>query len=409
MKLAAFRVGRLKSKPVWILILFCLFIFFLNRGVHNYREQILSIKVHSEKFSAQSLSDDRAELDAINKQLTKARPVKEGKSVQIKGDYRLVVSRRNAQLVYLFDDPAVLLEPRTGRYLTLPDGGQCLRSVVRRLNDSSRYGQLLPWPEVDKIFRKFDKATVRDLETGMSFAVQRRAGRYHADVQPLTAEDSAVMKTIYGGSWSWKRRAIVVEIKGHRIAASMNGMPHGAGAIGGNDFNGHFCIHFKDSKLHSNKVNLAHQLMIWKAANVVEDMMGSAGPQYVAEVMLEAIAQGDPDLALKFIKTSGSPGAKEVKRQLGEIRWIAVSEVKQVKAENESFPSINVVVSYGLDDGTQVKNRRIPFTLIRDQGGIPWKADALVIQKFFEKEDKDSESPSPDESVYQEWKTNMEM
>ena len=53
------------------------------------------------------------------------------------------------------------------------------------------------------------------------------------------------MKTIYQGKWSWQRKAIIVELEdGRRLAASMHGMPHGAGAIRGNNFNGHFCVHF---------------------------------------------------------------------------------------------------------------------------------------------------------------------
>ena len=51
------------------------------------------------------------------------------------------------------------------------------------------------------------------------------------------------MKEIYG-EWSWERRAIIVVVGGRRIAASMAGMPHGAGLIKDNDFPGHFCVHF---------------------------------------------------------------------------------------------------------------------------------------------------------------------
>jgi hypothetical protein len=97
--------------------------------------------------------------------------------------------------------------------------------------------------------------------------VQRRGGSKHADCQPLTAEDTAVMRKIYGGQWSWARRAIVVSLDGKHMAASMNGMPHGAGAIKNNDFDGHFCIHFLNSRTHeSNKLDSAHQAMVKKAA-----------------------------------------------------------------------------------------------------------------------------------------------
>ena len=67
------------------------------------------------------------------------------------------------------------------------------------------------------------------------------------------------MKSIYG-HWSWKRRPVLVKYNGHVYAASMNGMPHGTQTISGNNFDGHFCIHFYGSKTHgSKKVDAMHQ------------------------------------------------------------------------------------------------------------------------------------------------------
>lgn len=137
------------------------------------------------------------------------------------------------------------------------------------LSLSERYGEYIPWTEVSRIFPRYAVASVVDVETGLSFKVQRRAGQKHADVQPLTRDDTATMKKIYGGQWSWKRRAVLVVTGSHRIAASMNGMPHGAGAIKGNQFPGHFCIHFRDSRTHiTNKIDPEHQEMVKKAAGI---------------------------------------------------------------------------------------------------------------------------------------------
>ncbi|HHU63909.1 MAG TPA: hypothetical protein GXZ32_06890 [Clostridiales bacterium] len=129
------------------------------------------------------------------------------------------------------------------------------------------YGRLLPWEEVKKIFPNMTIARVVDFRTGLSFTVQRRAGSSHADVQPLTAQDTAVMKEIYGGVWSWDRRAIILEVDGYRIASSMTGMPHGCGKIKDNNFDGHFCIHFLNSTTHtSGNVDKRHLEEILKAA-----------------------------------------------------------------------------------------------------------------------------------------------
>ena len=102
--------------------------------------------------------------------------------------------------------------------------------------------------------------TIKDVATGKTFQARRRFGSNHLDSEPLTASDTAVLKSLYGGEWSWNRRAILVLYNGHVYAASMNGMPHGTSTISNNNFDGHFCIHFYKSKTHgSGKVDDMHQ------------------------------------------------------------------------------------------------------------------------------------------------------
>ncbi|HYE84427.1 MAG TPA: LysM peptidoglycan-binding domain-containing protein [Clostridia bacterium] len=140
---------------------------------------------------------------------------------------------------------------------------------------SDKNGEYLDWfKEVQHIYEKGAIATVTDVETGKSFKVKRLYGRNHADSEPLTAEDTQIMKSLYG-SWSWNRRAIIVTIKDkkgveRRIAASMNGMPHGGESIGSaNKFKGHFCIHFKNSRTHSgSRLDASHQKAVKVAAGL---------------------------------------------------------------------------------------------------------------------------------------------
>ena len=100
---------------------------------------------------------------------------------------------------------------------------------------------------------------VKDIRTGKVFTVKRWSGANHIDAEPASASDTAVMKSVYG-HWSWKRRPVLVKYNGHVYAASMNGMPHGTQTISGNNFDGHFCIHFYGSKTHgSKKVDAMHQ------------------------------------------------------------------------------------------------------------------------------------------------------
>ena len=129
--------------------------------------------------------------------------------------------------------------------------------------------------DIQSIYARGTTATVTDVETGIAWNEYRGGGTNHADVQPATAADTANMKKACG-SWSWKRRAIFVTINGVNYAASMNCMPHGSGSIKDNNFNGHHCIHFTNSRTHgSNKVCSLHQAAIKKALNTKKRRAGN--------------------------------------------------------------------------------------------------------------------------------------
>lgn len=108
---------------------------------------------------------------------------------------------------------------------------------------------------------------VKDCTTGKVFTCKRWSGYNHLDAEPKTASDTKILKSIFG-HWTWRRRPVLVKYNGHVYAASMNGMPHGTSTIKGNNFDGHFCIHFSGSKTHgSGKVDATHQECVKKAMN----------------------------------------------------------------------------------------------------------------------------------------------
>ena len=113
-----------------------------------------------------------------------------------------------------------------------------------------------------------DTAIITDVATGRSFRIRRSGGYNHADVEPLTAHDTWVLYEIYDREWSWKRHAVYVTLSnGVTLAGSINGMPHGTGSIEDNNFDGHICIHFLNSRTHgSDKVDPDHQAAVAKAA-----------------------------------------------------------------------------------------------------------------------------------------------
>jgi hypothetical protein len=119
---------------------------------------------------------------------------------------------------------------------------------------------------IQQIFAVGVVATITDIDTGISWKEKRFAGKNHADIQPLTKEDTAKLKKVYG-HWSWKRRAVFVTIGGENYAASIHGMPHGGSNLN-NNFPGHHCCHFLNSRTHgSDKIDQNHQKMVAKAAS----------------------------------------------------------------------------------------------------------------------------------------------
>lgn len=110
------------------------------------------------------------------------------------------------------------------------------------------------------------KFTITDVKTGLSFRARRFGGWYHADSEPITANDTAIMKRIAGGKWSWDRRAIWVTYNGKTVAASMHCMPHMVDPTKSNNFDGHFCVHLLGSKVHeTSKECPRHQRCVQEA------------------------------------------------------------------------------------------------------------------------------------------------
>lgn len=153
------------------------------------------------------------------------------------------------------------------------------------------YGELLDWfTEAQYVVPINADFQIVDLLTRKSFNARRTVGSGHADCEPLTANDTAIMKEIWGGNFSWNKRSVLVRYNGRTIAASAAGMLHagnegaeggawtswrsddyGAGInydyVKGNNAHGHFDLHFYNSIGHSSGVeNPTHQANVLKSA-----------------------------------------------------------------------------------------------------------------------------------------------
>ncbi|MGP7815941.1 hypothetical protein [Niallia sp. 01092] len=231
--------------------------------------------------------------------------------------------------------------------------------------------QLLDWKAADYLIPRYSKFSIIDIETGKEFQVQRRAGSQHADVQPLTPTDTTIMKDIYNGKWSWKRRAIIVMIDDQWIAASMHGMPHGAGALK-NNFPGHFCIHFLGSTTHkTDKMDLSHMLMVYKAAGILPSYLNQLNAMELVQSFIAGVKEQD-----EFILSYVSAQNLNWKKELSSLENIQLIQLKEKKTEEETMKqnSVQVEVEWQL----YLKNKK-PFkqhailTLMRCSPLEQWK------------------------------------
>ncbi|MDR7072978.1 hypothetical protein [Fictibacillus barbaricus] len=199
----------------------------------------------------------------------------------------------------------------------------------------AKKGEVLSWKEVNELLPKGSTFKVIDLETGFYFNVQRRAGNRHADVQPLTKDDTAVLKHLYNGKWSWNRRAILIPVNGRMLAASMHGMPHGSGALP-NGFPGHFCIHFLGSSTHrSRNVDPSHQLMILKAGDQLDRYASGASAKDVVSMFLVGMKQQD----YKIAKPSLSAQLQQDEEIHDQFKGITSMQY-EIKEKSHRYPPI---------------------------------------------------------------------
>jgi len=168
--------------------------------------------------------------------------------------------------------------------------GQLIRvpvyTVPVKETPGPEYGEYLDWwTEAQYVLPFNTPFEVTDFYTGTSFMAVRTFGANHADCEPLTTDDTVIIKNLwdrYHTSY-WTSRPITIDINGRRLAASMSAMlhagldayPNGAyidnrsggygygqnfDAIKGNKADGHFDIHFLNSTTHNTgTINSNHQ------------------------------------------------------------------------------------------------------------------------------------------------------
>lgn len=261
-------------------------------------------------------------------------------------------------------------DPVQATLLESPELGAILSELTGALHRSF-FGDQVPWDRALRLLPVGGTASIRDIETGLVFQVRRHRGDAHADVEPLTAEDTETLRAVYGGEWSWKRRAVVATVQDQAIAASINGMPHGWGDLFDNQFVGHFCLHFTGSRVHTTwRVDDGHQLMVLKAAGALADTLDTSDPEELARWIMAAV--NHRELAtLRHVADALDPELRDA--LFSQIRTLFVWGTRRVAGDETSARvQVEVTVYYAVPDPNTPYRRSPVLEFHRDAGQGPW-------------------------------------
>lgn len=291
-------------------------------------------------------------------------------------DVSVVIRSDAGTVTFAADDNGNLYAEATGDRIELSYGKKQKLAAYIRLLRSVHYGETLPWEQVQTLIPPKRIFKVIDLETGLSFNAQRRAGKYHADVQPLTKEDSAVMKRIYNGKWSWGRKAVLIDTGRRLVAGSMNGMPHGGDGIPGNGFPGHFCIHFMGSLTHGSKtIDPQHQLMVAKAGGQVAKRLNAASPYEVIDTFFVSVNMDETHILKMTFPHAKHAQLPDLVRKCREIEYVRYRFAGQPQP-SQDWLCLDIPVEVAIHrHGRRPEHAIWVFQMKRVALAAPWKID----------------------------------
>jgi len=174
--------------------------------------------------------------------------------------YAQVLTANPGQLVYVTDQ-------RDGEWFAVEVNGQAGYMYAGFLTEVVDFDVLvtevngpverLHWNDARLLTTRGTPLTIVDVRTGITWQVASFSNGNHADVEPITAADTAAMLRAFGGRWCWQPRPVHVIVGDRILAASINGMPHAGSTNHNNNMNGHVCLHFYGSRTHNG--NRSHE------------------------------------------------------------------------------------------------------------------------------------------------------
>ena len=130
--------------------------------------------------------------------------------------------------------------------------------------------KLMHWfKEVQPILKGKSSIYIYDPATGINFNLHLYSLGRHADVEPLTAQDTENMLKAFGGKTTWTPKFVYVRLpNGAWTVATMHDVPHGGQSITNNNFEGQNCVHFlrdmEETKKKDPDYGVTNQLALRK-------------------------------------------------------------------------------------------------------------------------------------------------
>ena len=140
----------------------------------------------------------------------------------------------------------VLYSGNAKRYDSSSNSGSSSGSTGTTVAPNGATIQLLHWfNDVKPTLKNGQNLIAYDPETGISWTLRIMSRGNHADVEPLTAADTAAMFEAFGNKESWGPKVVYVKLPDGRWSiASTHNVAHGGQTISGNNFDGQNCVHF---------------------------------------------------------------------------------------------------------------------------------------------------------------------
>lgn len=139
--------------------------------------------------------------------------------------------------------------------------------------------QCLYWiTEVKPTIKSGQYITVFDPATNLQWTLRLYSLGRHADSEPLTATDTAIMYKAFGYTNTWTPKPVYVKLpSGTWTLATTHNVAHLSGSISNNNFDGHLCVHFlrtlEECAANDPDYGMTNQLAIrkkWKEMTGIE-------------------------------------------------------------------------------------------------------------------------------------------